>query len=96
VENGTSDAKSQREIGFGTIGSSQSEKTGKTTRNPEIKSSFRNNRNCKNTAVGCAGQARTTICSILLGLRCTNLGNPGNLLCKTEKTAPNGQNPADS
>jgi hypothetical protein len=95
-KNGKSEAKTLLSIGPVIRVPLHGRKTGKTTRQPEIESSFLNNRNCKNTAVGCAGQARTTICSIFLGLRRINLGNPGNWLCKTAKAAPFGQNLAQS
>jgi hypothetical protein len=65
-------------------------KPAKTMQQPKIESSFRNNRRCKNTAVRGAGQAGTTICSILLTLRCTIFGNTRVLLCKTGKGASKG------
>jgi hypothetical protein len=96
MESGHFDAQLARRSGPGMLIHPNPIKAGKTSRKPETESSFRNNRNCKNTAVGCAGQARTTIGSVLLGLRCTNLGNPGNLMCKTAKAAPFGQKQSHS
>jgi hypothetical protein len=60
----------------------------KKTRNSTAgKSSVRNNRRCKNTALCGAGQARTTIGSVLFTLRRTILSNSGQCLCKTLKPA---------
>ena len=72
-------------------------KPGKTRENPgkpekssASKSSVRNNRRCKNTALCGAGQARTTIGSVLCTLRSTILGNSRLSLCKTPETASFG------
>ena len=62
-------------------------KPGKTRKTFAGESSFCNSRRCKNTAVCGAGQARTTICSVLFTLHCTNLGNSRIFLCKTLKAA---------
>ena len=51
-------------------------KAGKSPLRSEKSSSPVHNRRCKNTAVGGAGQAITTIGCILLRLRRTNLNNP--------------------
>jgi hypothetical protein len=79
------------EIGSGNPHPSQTgrmdRKTRKIQRNPEFRSSHVHSRRCKNTAVRGAGQARTTICSILLRLHRTIFGNSPIPLCKTEKPA---------
>lgn len=48
-----------------------------TPKQPDVLSSFVHSRRCKNTAVCCAGQARTTIGCVLFALASTIFGNSG-------------------